>query len=1015
VLSVKRAVLATASIAVIVFATAAVAQTETTPPPPSNAAPPPPAKSKAKDQSTGVSELVITGSRIKTSEFTSASPVTVLTPEQAQLEGKADIAELLQSLPVAENNTQINNFFTGFVVTGGPGVNTLSLRGLGAQRTLFLVNGQRLGPAGVGGTVGPVDLNTLNFPQAEIEDIQILTDGASSIYGSDAIGGVVNIITKTNYNGGDIRVYYGPSQEGGANQYQVDASFGKTWSRGYVNAGFSWYKQNALTVGQRPYLSCASDDAVFTGTNQVADVIDPSTNKPKCWNLEGPDVIDFGYGPALFYRPNASSVPGGGVTGLDIAGWQAVGQVVCNNPAILYSFNNNSCGTAGVNVPASRTNFGIFPYNTPTYGSSDAISPDERYMFNLYGGFDLTPHAQLYGSIILTERRSSQFSVSQLFTPVYPTNPYNPGFGFPEPVIPQNSLSTQKVDYGRITLGVKGDFPDWNIFKKWTYDLYGEFSQSHGYYTENFALADRVNATAGALDGTGCDVNGNINGGPTMAELEPGVPCSVPVNYFAGVQNGALTPAEQSFLYRNETGWTIYNHYYVEGSASGDLWNLPGGPLAASLGFQLRREEIDDNPPTDVQDGNDYNLLTVGRTHGSDTIEEVFGELRAPIVKDLPLIDSLVFTASGRFSNYKSYGSTVTYKIGLDWALTDWFSVRATQGTGFRAPALYELFLADQSSYLGQLSIDPCINYSISGVSANVQKNCASQGIPGNYAGNGGSAEILTGGGIGHLKAETSLSQTIGVVFQPKWFGINLKISADYYSFDIKNQIQEFGAANILYECYNAPNFPANPFCSLFTRDLTPGSPNYQSITLVEDNYVNVAEQRDQGLDVIINYTQALPWDVKMSVDSRLSWTFYTTTDLLNGAVNNYLGQVGQPTFVGNLNFRFDKGPWTFNWFINMIGHSDDNKFVADVDNNYFGFGQSVYLNHVAPFYTVSNVSIRRKLNTWTFEAGMNNVFNTSPPLYSSEGFQDRIGQVPLTSQYDLIGRVFFVDIEKKF
>ena len=176
-LNAKRAVLATASIAVLVFATAAAAQTETTSPPPANAATPPPAKSKAKDQSTGVSELVITGSRIKTSEFNSASPVTVLTPEQAQLEGKADIAELLQSLPVAENNVQINNFFTGFVVTGGPGVNTLSLRGLGAQRTLFLINGQRLGPAGVGGTVGPVDLNTLNFPQAEIEDIQILTDG----------------------------------------------------------------------------------------------------------------------------------------------------------------------------------------------------------------------------------------------------------------------------------------------------------------------------------------------------------------------------------------------------------------------------------------------------------------------------------------------------------------------------------------------------------------------------------------------------------------------------------------------------------------------------------------------------------------------------------------------------------------------------------------------------------------------------------------------------------------------
>ena len=1024
--STRRAIFATTAVSVFAMAASAMAQT------PDCAANPkapgcPPVAKVAANAATPVGEVVVTGTRIKTSDFTSPSPITVVTPEQAELEGQGDIATLLQTLPVANNNVQINNFFTGFVVNGGPGVNTLSLRGLGSQRTLFLVNGQRLGPAGVGGTVGPVDLNTLNFPLAEISDIEILKDGASSIYGSDAIGGVVNIITKTNYDGGDLRVFYNPSQDGGGNHYEVDGSFGKTWSRGYINAGVSWYKQSALTLGERPYFSCSSDDVTLLSTGASGDLIDPATGQAKCENTFAPAVVDIGLGPQLDYRANPAAVAGGGIAGADVQGFQFVGAVICND-GTLESFDlwGGRPLTAGgwVNVAPSRASLAAIPTNYAKFLKGDALSPDERYMFNLYGGFNLTPHAQLYGSLILTERRSSQLNFSQFFTVVFgpaigANNAFNPGFAFPIPIVPQLSFESEKVDYGRATLGLKGDFPNYGVFKNWTYDIYGEASQSHGYYTENFALADRVNATAGSIVGvgtgdTGCDVNGNINGGPTMAQLEPGVAC-VPVNFFAAVANGAFTPAEQAFLYRNETGWTLYNHYYVEGTAGGDLFNLPGGPIKASVGFQLRREEIDDNPPTDVQDGNDYNLLSAGRTAGSDTVEEAFGEVRLPIVKDLPLIDSLVFTGSGRFSHYKSYGSTFTYKVGLEWALTDWLAIRATQGTGFRAPALYELFLADQTSFLQQISIDPCINYGISGVSQNVQKNCASQGLPPNYAGASQSAEILTGGGIGNLKAETSLSRTAGVVVTPKWFGMDLSVSADYYTFDIKNQIQQFGAANIVFQCYNAPDFPNNPFCSLFTRDLNPASPTFQGITLVHDNFVNVAEQLDQGLDVTARWRQNLPADIKLTVDGQLDWTFYTNTILLGGSINNFLGQVGQPTFTGQINFRFDRGPWTFNYFLYMVGHSDDDKFVSNVNNNYLGLGQAVSLDHTAPFYTLTNISVRRTFKDWSILAGVNNLFDKSPALYSAEGFQNRIGQVPLQSQYDPIGRAFFFELDKKF
>ncbi|MGH7016282.1 MAG: TonB-dependent receptor plug domain-containing protein [Caulobacteraceae bacterium] len=943
---------------------------------------------------TSVQELVVTGTRIRTTEYTSPSPITVITPEQAELRGATDIAQILQQTPEAENTLQINNTLTGFVVGGGPGVNTLSLRGLGAQRTLFLIDGQRLGPAGVGGTVGPVDLNTLAFPLAEIENVQILRDGASSIYGSDAIGGVVNIITKKNFNGLDMRAYASQAQGAGGNQYQVDVLAGKTWDRGYVTIGASWYKQEALRVGERPYLSCSQFLATSPATGP-ADPIDPTTGNYKCENTFTNAVEDLSDG--VVYRPFASAVAGGGDQGLDIPAWQAVGLVYPGNPA------------------KTLASYALIPYNTPVFLNTTAISPDERYMFNVFGQYDLSPHAQLYGSLMLTRRDSSQYQVDQFFTPVNPGNVFNPGFGFPLPIIPLIYNDSQQVDYGRILAGVKGDIGSWKNFTNWNYYFNGEFSQSHGYYTQPFAYQDRVNAAAGSANAAGCDPNANIDGGYTMAQLEPNVAC-VPVNYFQAVQNGQFTPTEQAFLFGRETGWTIYNHYYVEGSANGNVLRLPGGEAALALGFQLRREEIDDNPGTNAQISNYYNYSTTGRTHGSDTVEEAFGELNMPLLKDEPFVKSLVFDVSGRFSHYKSYGSSLTYKIGLNWQITDFLELRATQNTGFRAPALFELYLADQTSFLGQNAIDPCINYGISGISANVQKNCASQGLPPNYTGaNSSSATILTGGGVGNLKAETSLSRTVGFVLTPKWFGLHLNAQVDYFTFDIQNQIQQFGAANIIFACYNATDFPNDPFCKLFTRNLTPGTPNYQGITLVKDNFVNVADQREQGLDFDLEQWVNLPDDIKFTVDSHLSWTFYQSTILLGGVVNNFLGEVTQPPFVGNINFRFDKGPWTFNWFLNMIGHTSDLKFVSSIDPNFLQSGEAVYFNHVEPFYTTSDISLSYRKDGYTVRVGVSNLFDKTPGLYGAEGFQNRIGNVPLATQYDWTGRAFFADIEKKF
>jgi len=431
----------------------------------------------------------------------------------------------------------------------------------------------------------------------------------------------------------------------------------------------------------------------------------------------------------------------------------------------------------------------------------------------------------------------------------------------------------------------------------------------------------------------------------------------------------------------------------------------------------VRHESIDDVPGPDFINSNVYNYESEGITKGSENVEEVFGELRIPLVKGVPLIYSADLDLSGRYSNYSTYGGNVTYKATASWRLTDWFELRGTYGTGFRAPALFELYLANETGFLGQYEIDPCINYATSGVSPTIKKNCASLGIPGNYAGAGPSALILSGGGAGHLKAETSIAETGGFVLTPHFWNQNFQIALDYYDYDIVNQIQQYGAGNIIDQCMNATNFPDNPFCTLFTRDLAPG-PNQFSITQVNNDYVNVAKEVDQGMDLDATYKTTFWEDYKLTIDTNLAWTFYTNTYLLGGYINDYLGSIGAPKFVGAINFKMDRGPWTVNWLVYLIGPTTDAAFTPTTITDYRGTGQTVYANYQTPVYTVHTFSVQRKFDKFTITGGIKNIFNTPPPPVSAFDNVEaaRTGNsLSAVSQYDYIGRTFFLSAESKF
>jgi iron complex outermembrane receptor protein len=969
---------------------------------------PPPAK--AAPAGTEVGEVIVTGSHIKTNNYNSPDPMTVITNDEAQLTGNVDTSQILQLSAVAANAVQINNFFTGFITTGGPGVNTLSLFGLGAQRTLFLINGERAGPAGVGGTVGPFDLSVI--PSSMIDHTEILKDGASSVYGSDAVAGVVNFVTKTNQDGGELEVFGNPSQLGGGNEYEVSGSWGKTFDKGYIQGGFDWYRQDPLLTGERSYLNCSRDMVTDPGTGASQDIIDPTTGKDKCFNVLTNTIVDEGqYNGFVEYVPGSA---GPQVPGINVApGFFPTNLQFCGATPTLCLSNG-----AGVNAAATRANVGLEPENNPLWQQSTAISPVSRYSVFLFGGYDLTPQARLYGSFIFNQRDSSQNGIGQLFG-LDSNSVQNPslfnfaattGFIVPIPVLLESLPSTQTVDYYRVVGGIRGSLPNWGTLQNWTYDLYGQYSLSDGHYTQRYIPTDRANAVFGSNNAEGCDQS---------QITEAGVNC-VPFNLFQDVIAGGLTPQQTSFLYANENAHTTYETEYLEGSVTGDLYQLPAGPLGAALGFHVRREALDDVPGIDFINANVYNFTTEGVTKGSETVGEFYGELKIPVVKEWPFVKSFDVDLSGRFSDYNTYGSNETYKITADWAVNDWVKFRGTYGTAFRAPALYEEFLANQTGFFNQLGIDPCIEYGTSGVDALIQKNCASLGIGPNYNGQGSGLTSLTGGGGTALKPETAITDTIGVVLTPNYWGQNVQLSIDFYNADIQNQIAQFGVSNIVFACLNSTTFPNNAFCNLITRNgaTAVGAFSPFNIEEVQDPYINISQELNQGLDVTLNWRNDLPLDIKMTTRSELNWTFYNKIVLNGTVVNEFLGQVGEPRFVGNVDWEFDRGDWTFNWLLYMVGHSSDNPFTGTTLFDFRGTGQNVASNYVVPFYTNSTVSIRRKFDKFTLEAGIKNLFNQAPPAISvnDDNSPGREGTTPLAiSQYDLIGRSFYALIDAKF
>jgi outer membrane receptor protein involved in Fe transport len=968
--------------------------------------------------------IVVTGSRIRRPDnYKTPDPVQVITREETTQAGFNSTADVLQSTSVTNGTAQINNSFGGFVTAGGPGANTLSLRGFGATRTLILLNGRRVAPAGSRGSVGSADLNVL--PSAMIDHIEVLNGGASSIYGSDAVAGVVNIITRDKVKGLQLEAQLNAPDNGAGLAQRYSVVFGYNTDRLRLSGSLEYYDRGAMKVGDVDWTQCQISYRKLNASSApgTGDFIDPKTGQPKCYptgstgesgvtintigvpNFAG-SIVDLAAGIPTGYGTLPTSAGFGSAPTTTTIGGPANNQQVCNR------FRPDSTAAGALPgwecVGGGALSLGIRDTFSPALLNNDLISPARVYTGFFQGAYDtgVLGDAQVYAELLLNRRESSQ-TQSRQFTIDYPwKSPLVPAsLTFPVRFLPPqasnpgvdvgvrvfadygNYGNRQKVDFIKATGGLRGSLP-----ADWRYDLTFSKSWSDSDYTSDLILTNRLNQSLDVVaSGSGFACRDTSNGCIAAPALTPAVV-------------GGQFPADWfNWVTQPVTGHTAYRESTVSLDLDGKVFDLPGGPAQVALGFEYRKSSIDDTPALDSQNGNLYNFTSSSITRGSDSVWEVYGEAELPLVRDTPGIEDLTFTVSGRYTHYKSYGGQWTYKFGGRYAPITWLAFRGSYGTSYRAPALFEQYLGATSGFQSSAG-DPCNNLTSASNPVRVA-NCASEGIGTGFSATSSIAVLQKGGAASGLKAETSKNWTIGAVIEPSLgaFG-DLSFSADYFNILVSNGVSQLGYSTILQQCYDDPDFRAESICSYVTRN----SAAPYNLTVVT-GYVNISTAKVSGYDFTMRYAVPVgPGKLTINADLTKFENRFNQT-LPTDPVTNLIGTLNNPRWTGTLDVRYKINRWDFRWGLDWIQGTNSSA-------SYLGLSQATRDTYVfeAPDYYLHSASVRYRGDHYGITVGVRNLFDREPPQISS-GAYNRIGNSPLYSGYDFAGRTFFVNLSAAF
>lgn len=918
-----------------------------------------PAEQAPKAGATDLDRIQVTGSLIRRPDYETTSPVFTIEAEANQAQGQVNVGEFLQKSAIGAAETQISHQFGGFVVEGGTGVQTFSLRGLGANRTLVLLDGQRPGPAGTRGAVGAFDLNVI--PTAILQRAEIVKDGSSSIYGSDAVAGVVNLITKKNFDRPELTVTSRIPQHGGGEVFQASLANGWNFDNGSIVAAAEWYRHNELTRGDRDFLRCSEDlikDADGNRIDRVDNSINAGTPLAGCNNLLHNVIDDYDTGDRYVPTRDGSTI----------------GPFPGYAPRENYTY-------AGGNQASYQD-----PLNFAAFGNAHIINRQERKSAYVAADFAFG-NVNWKGQALFNRRETENFAWRQFFPVV--EGPAGGDVEYAMPVLPFHSPSKVKVDYIYVANKFDGLFSSTD---SWGWQVNANYSRSSGDYSSL---------------GINTAITGDLtepNGGDTPA-----------ADYFdPGYLNGSKTDELVRILGSWDHGKTTYDQGTINAVFSGELFQMPAGAVGSAFGLEYRTYKIDDQPGEMSRQGLLWGQSSATQTKGDDKVKEAFVELDFPLIKGVTGIESLNVNASGRVFKYDTVdGSDNVWKLGMNWQINPALRVRGTIGTSYRAPGLYELYLGNQSGFQNQTAIDPCIRW---GESTNdqVRANCAAIGIPDNYTAAGNSsATIYESGGAGQLKPETSKAKSAGIVFTPAF--ANLSVAIDYFDYEVIDQITSLSGKQIVAGCYGAAVFPNN-FCSLMERNPSTG-PQANAITNVYAQYLNINKQRIRGWDMTLNWDHEFSYG-KFGLETQVTYTLEDVSQLFDSAEasglsdSDQLNYIGRPDLVANLGLTFKRGDWSWNWLTQYIGETSNRDLKEKV--TYQGRPDSYRdITADARFYHTASVSYDQP--DWQILVGVANVFDAKPPLVST-GAATRYGNTAaFATQYDLYGRTPYVRLKYKF
>jgi outer membrane receptor protein involved in Fe transport len=906
-----------------------------------------------------VEEIVVTGTRIKRRDFSSLSPLTTLDLAAIEYSGQPTLEELLNTMPqvFADFGRSTNN--------PGDGTARVNLRGLGAGRTLVLINGRRLAPSGVGSAV---DLN--NLPQSLVERIEIITGGATAVYGADAIAGVVNFILRDDFEGLSVEASYGTTERGDADTRDANAAFGTDFAdgQGHFTLYAGWLERDVLYAAERRFTSVPLQD------DWQGNVVQQANYYPPEMLLFAP--VDVGEGPIFpifepdgtfrefvepddwynFASTNYLQIPVERVSGGVMADFRF------SDAAEAYvelGFANNDSTTNGAPVPAR----GTLTVNL----DNPLLAPETRQM--LADNFMVAPNLATfpYG------RRMSE--VGQRITDF-------------------------ERSYLRTVAGFRGE-----LGSGWDYDAWITYTDgTEKQYYRNDVSRSRLAQSVLIDPATGQCVD--TSGG-----------CQ-PVNPFGA---GNIAPQAADFLrVDNVQNSTERSQALASIYATGPLAEFRAGTVDAALGMEWRRDEGDFEADEVLSSGDTMGFSGKASVSGAEEVWELYGEAVVPLVANASWADYLGLEVGARYSDYKLAGGHWTYKIGADWSVNGGLRLRAMHQRSVRAPNLEELF-EQQFVQPGFLVVDgnpdPCSASSDPVGNGNTGK-CILQGLSPEQIGVFEAADIVFGerlqGGNPALKPETAETFTAGAVLTPEalpaW-----TFSFDYWAFEVDDTIGAIDSRSVCFDTLNT----GNRFCDNIIRDTTGNMSRIINLTS------NRGQLETEGIDAQLRFATDLPGAMAISgagasLDVVGMWTHMLDFTQQENPVTQILdcsGKFGSPCYDGIIfdtgqtfsenrvsayaNYR--SGDWSVHLGWRWIEGTDsaaplslDFQLTPDAELGIPDVGNKNYVDAGLGYAFGESLTLRLVIN---------NLFDTDPPLMGRD-----MGQVNTDGgTYDVFGRSYFL------